>query len=90
VSTLAKEVVEDAQHVLEDQSTNYTPVKVDEELRLMNKQGHQLREFMATSRVRIPSMVTMASRRYRDDREGAGESVKDDFRLERRELSGKM
>ncbi len=31
-------------------------------------------------------MITMASGRYRDDREGAGESVKDDFRLEEQEL----
>jgi hypothetical protein len=40
-------VVEGAQHVLEDQSTDHTLVVVDEEVQLMSQQGHQLRELLA-------------------------------------------
>jgi hypothetical protein len=42
VRTLAGEVVEGARHVIDDQSTDYTVDEVDEELKLLNKQGQQL------------------------------------------------
>ncbi len=47
VLTLSDEVVESARHVIDNQSTDYTLVRVDEELQLLGKQGQQLRELLA-------------------------------------------